>query len=329
MKLKSCLLAMLWPALNAFAQSAPIRFLSVGDTVPPVLLSNIVNYPVSKIQLSSFRGKGIILDFWDRSCISCIRALPAIDSLQQLYKSQLQIFTIADYRNKEDVKKTLARFLATRNLHLPVVLPPHSLRQLFPYELVSHVVWIGKQGVVQAITGTEYITASNIETFLADKPLNWPVKNDNLTYDPEKPLFGILQQGIRPSFLYQSAFTGHMQGVSPPNGTRIDSSSATAVTGFYNKTLLALCRIAMDYRTNSALDNFILDVKDSTRYLMNKGQYHAVWDRANTYCYSVQLPARMKPVEIKQFIQSDLIRWLSLLNIRLSRQHDKILVSDK
>lgn len=329
-KLKSCLLAILWPALNCFAQSPPtLRPLSVGDTIPDITLTNVYNYPVSKIQLSGLKGKIIILDFWDRTCVSCIQALPIIDSLQQVFKDELQVLTIADHKSSAEVEKTLNRFPITRNLRLPVLFSPNLLRQLFPYKLVSHVVWIGRHGVVRAITGTEYITASNISAILNSDVVDWPVKDDNLAFDPARPLFGILQQGIQPPFIYQSSFTGHMRGIAPANGTHTDSVAGSSTTGFYNKTLLALCRIAIDYRTNSSPEYFILDVKDTARYIMPKNQYHAVWDRDHTFCYAVQLPLAMEPAAIKSFVQSDLLRWLALLGIRLQRVNGKICITDK
>src|SRR5687768_13046390 len=71
--------------------AGPLR---VGDKVPEILLSNVKNYPGGKLNLSRFKGKLIIIDFWNSSCRSCIKAMPKTQELQDRFKDKVQIIYV-------------------------------------------------------------------------------------------------------------------------------------------------------------------------------------------------------------------------------------------
>lgn len=318
-----CLLAMLWPAMNNYAQSpAPlIHPLSIGDSVPDIEFTNVINFPVSKIHLSDLKGKLVILDFWGQYCAPCIQELPRLDSLQRRYKDQIRIITISDFTQTSLLKKTLNRFIKTKDFQLPVLLANKTLSALFPHLLVSHVVWIDKTGMIKAITGTDYVTESNIQTVLDKQPVNWPVKKDMLGFDYKSPLLCLAQTGLaNPRFLYYSTFTGYLDGIAPPTGTFVDSGSHSTFTSFYNYDLLALCQTALDYSAGAGRDQFILKVKDTAKYVMPENNYYESWRRNNTYCYYIRLPLGLSDDEIKSAVKQDLAHWLSIMGIQIAKQ---------
>ncbi len=320
MKLKYCLLAMLWPVVNSYAQSPPVNVqpLTIGDTVPDITLTSVSNTPVSKIQLSELKGKLIILDFWGRYCAPCILALAKLDSLQQMYGDQLQVITISDFTDTAELYKTLGKFKQTKNLRLPVLLKNELLEQYFPFTLVSHLVWIGKDGVVKAITSGEWATAQHIDELLSGKTVDWPVKKDAIDFDYKQPLLSWAQaQDSRPQSLYYSTFTSHMPGISAPNGTYRDSSRGVAVTLFYNLSLLNLAELALDYTASARRQQFILQVQDTGRYIRDKRVYYDQWALQSTYCYYLQLPLSVTPMQTQQMVQADIRRWLSTLGIEI------------
>lgn len=323
MKLTYCLLALLWPVVNSYAQSPPVNVqpLTVGDTVPDITLTSVSNNPVSKIQLSELKGKLTILDFWGRYCAPCILALAKLDSLQQVYGDKLQVITISDFTDTAELYKTLGKFKQTKNLRLPVLLKNELLEQYFPFTLVSHLVWIGKDGVVKAITGGEYATAKNIQEMLEGQASHWPVKKDVVDFDYKKPLLDYVQSKEgRPKAVYYSSLTTHMEGISAPNGTYIDSSRGVSVTLFYNSSLFTLVQTALDYRAGARRDQFVLNVKDTSRYIKAKNQYYADWEKENTYSYYLQLPLGFSPEETQAFIQADILRWLNALGIKAEKK---------
>ena len=319
-----CLLAMLWPVANSIAQNrtANIRPLTVGDTLPPdLILENVTNYPDSKIRMSDLKGKLVILDFWGKHCAPCILALAKLDSLQQASHGKVQVITISDFENKDELYKTLRRFTQTQNLSLPVILGNEQLISYFPYTLVSHLVWIDGTGSVKAITGGEYITGTNMQEILDGKPVDWPVKKDVLDYDYKKPLLDYTQvEQSRPASIFYSAFTSRMNGVAPPAGTTINNGRNVSFTAFYNYTLLDFCQLSLDYRVGASRQQFVLQVSDTTRYIKPKESLLSAWKEENTYCYYIQLPIATTKKSIQETVKKDLTRWLHLLGITVKKK---------
>src|SRR5690606_24994525 len=90
---------MLWVTFSFFSQLAiaaqdGTKPLQIGDQVPDLKFVNTLNSPKEVINLSDYRGKLVILDFFATWCLPCIKALPKMDSLQQVYKDQVVILPI-------------------------------------------------------------------------------------------------------------------------------------------------------------------------------------------------------------------------------------------
>ena len=174
------ILGILLPLLNLYAQQTTA--LTVGDTVPDMLFSNTLNYPVSEIQLSSFKNKHIIIDFWATWCSSCIHHFQQLDSLQKKYPQQLQVLLV-NSKNSVDTKEKITNFISSyRSTHpgfsLPVVADDTVAKNLFPHQLLPHYVWIDQNKKVTAITGPEEITAQNVQNWLTGIPIYLYIKND-------------------------------------------------------------------------------------------------------------------------------------------------------
>jgi len=55
------------------------------------------------VQLSNLKGKVVLLDFWYRGCLPCLKATPDLMKLQEEFKNDLVIIGINDRDDKEDV----------------------------------------------------------------------------------------------------------------------------------------------------------------------------------------------------------------------------------
>jgi thiol-disulfide isomerase/thioredoxin len=299
--------------------------LEIGDSVPDIRIKNIINHTESSVHLSDFRDKMILLDFWGTSCTSCIAALPGLDSLQKKFKDRLQVITVTKLDSKDKVESTLRHIRKTNNLQLPIVIADEILYKYFPYKLVSHAVWIDKDRKLRAVTGIEYVTKENIEAMLSGKEANMPVKKDAQDYNYDKPLLDLTQKDIaKPDFLYYSAFTSYLDGISPPNGRKVDSANKTITISFYNMGLLALSKIALDYKTAANLKEFVLEVKDSSRFIMNAGEYSSEWNKKNKFCYTVTLPIHISEQEAEQIVRKDIIHWLSVIGYTVKKEKRSI-----
>lgn len=65
---------------------------SVGNLAPDFKLENING---GSIELSSLKGKVVIIDFWDTWCPPCKRAMPTLQQLSQSYEGDLVIVGVA------------------------------------------------------------------------------------------------------------------------------------------------------------------------------------------------------------------------------------------
>src|SRR5690242_4363776 len=171
MKLIYCLMIFFCPLAN---RGQKVKPLTVGDRVPDTEINNVYNYPSCKIQLSALRGKLVILDFWASWCSSCINGMPASDSLQKQFKGRLQILLVNPKLTGDSLlqlRRTLHHLqlkLGTA-ISLPVVLFDTNLYSYFPFHYLPHLVWIGRDGRVKAITGKEDLTYENILAILEGK----------------------------------------------------------------------------------------------------------------------------------------------------------------
>lgn len=57
----------------------------------------------SSIKISDLKGKVVVLDFWYRSCMPCLQAIPELIKLQEDYKTEIIIIGINDIDDQEDV----------------------------------------------------------------------------------------------------------------------------------------------------------------------------------------------------------------------------------
>ncbi len=307
--------------MSLFAQPTPIQPLRIGDTLPDITVSGVVNYPVSTIRLSDLKGKPLILDFWGKYCGPCILALHQLDSLRQAFNQEFTVLTVSDFTDSTDLLQTLNRYPKTKGLQLPVVLGNTALAAYFPYKLVSHLIWINANGVVQGITGGEYITANNVKLLLAGKPLNWAVKKDVMDFDYKEPLLSYSQdEASKPAQLYYSAFTSYREGIAPPNGTTCMAEEGRTFTAFYNFDLMAFAKLAIDYRIGGSRNQFVLNVKDSSRYIPPKGEGSADWKTKNTFCYYLSLPSHIPNNTIESLVKADLQKWLTTLGIQVRKE---------
>ena len=90
MKRKLCFMVLLCLFTSAFCQSQKAPVFTVGDKAPDLMVYNILNHPTGKAQLSSYRGKLLILDFMATWCSLCASLLPQTDSLQKLVGDEVQ-----------------------------------------------------------------------------------------------------------------------------------------------------------------------------------------------------------------------------------------------
>ncbi|MBB2145806.1 hypothetical protein GM921_09930 [Pedobacter sp. LMG 31464] len=302
--------------------------LKVGSVLPEKFweqgLSVYAGGKVSVKQLSFYKDRLLVLDFWGRYCAPCIRSMPKMDSLNKAFEGRLTVLPVGDCKSAVDLKGVLTRY-GLMGLGMEQGLYSPYLALTFPFGILPHLVWI-YQGRVVAITDGEYLDKENVVAMLsldaegAIKLL--PTKVDKAVRGEVELIgFGDLRLEKPKGFFY-SAFTGYLEGASPPEGRIVDSALATTRLRLFNKPLLAYCRLAYDFKSISDTSMFELQVASKDRYFQ-RTRYYEPWARDNTYCYTVNLPMEMGKEERSEFIRQDIRRWLLLMGISLSFEKRK------
>lgn len=166
------------------AENHRLKPLALGDTMPPFLLANILNWSSAQINLQELKHKLVILDFWGTWCSSCLKGFARLDSLQQQFPLQLQPILVNNTLTTADTQEKILSYLSNRNqspkttIRFPVAIEEGpELQQLFPHLFLPHYVWLYNNQVV-AITSSSELTKQNIQSILSGKPNFIPSKND-------------------------------------------------------------------------------------------------------------------------------------------------------
>ncbi|WP_298516459.1 redoxin domain-containing protein [uncultured Kordia sp.] len=158
--------------------------LEIGDTVPNVEFSNLLNASDSKTSLSALKGKIVILDFWATWCGPCIPAMKNLIKLQDEFPNDIQVIGIA-----EDKPERLQRFIDNSPSKVWFGLQTEAFEKLFPYRILSHAIIIDPKGKIVAITATDNITKEVIEAVKAGTEISLPFKQENTEFDYEADPF--------------------------------------------------------------------------------------------------------------------------------------------
>lgn len=241
-------LAILCLVGSAFAQIPQhLRALQIGETLPDITLSGVVNHPTSQIRLQDLRGKLVILDFWSTWCAACIESFPKMQALQERFADKLQVILVNTYEG--DSLSRVVSFLDKRSkvnggpMNLPYSLQQYRMDTLFPRRYIPHYIWIDTAGVVAAITGTQELTAENIQRGLQGR-FNLREKRDILDFDALRPLFVNGNGGHGDTFIGRSLLTGYQEGLGGRTGMTRNEQGKVERLYALNKTKQGLLQEA-------------------------------------------------------------------------------------
>lgn len=321
---------------KAYAQETPTG-LSIGDTVPDIHLNHIINYPDGEAKLSDFHGKLLILDFWATWCAPCIAMMPKTDSLQRVFKDQVKFLPVT-YQTEEKVEKLINNLQSRKSItiNLPIVVEDTVLHNLFPHRELPHYVWIssrnefgtGQIGKVLAITGSEEVNAKNIRRMLDNKPATLAAKQDKqVPFNREEPLLSGNTSISEKPVLYQSAFTGYIEGIhSSFTIFPADSVSGRRVVAL-NSPLPTLYKIAYGSLRGTYFNHnrIITEVKDTTQFWSAlAGKPYTKWLEKHGFCYELIVPPHLLGLEAA-IMQQDLERFFPQYTAKVEVQSRKVL----
>ncbi|WP_312399848.1 TlpA disulfide reductase family protein [Sphingobacterium sp.] len=195
----TCLLLMIVSMFSLSAQTprkdsgadglSEIKPLGIGDTIPQSLWD--LKMPVyndskgrSSISLSDYQdNKLIIVDFWATWCTNCLESFPKLDQLKATFKNEFDVLLVNCKRTRDDqarIDKVLTKYKNSYqlNVQFPYLIGDTVFNALFPHRGLPHVVWIGNDRVVKAITYTTELQEANVRQILDGKKANLYMKDD-------------------------------------------------------------------------------------------------------------------------------------------------------
>ncbi len=194
---------------NAIAQEQPktiqLSEMSIGDTIPAGLPMKVMtSHSDTSAKFSDYRGKWLILDFWETYCMACIVAMPRFDSLNVQFKDQLEIVMVTKATSNV-VNTFMNKSPIAGHTNFRFIVEDRLLNQIFPHRVIPHEVWVDPDGVVRAITSGEDVTAENIANMLSGKVKSLKVKHESTAYRRDRMYDG----GTEDRLLFRSVLKGY------------------------------------------------------------------------------------------------------------------------
>jgi thiol-disulfide isomerase/thioredoxin len=150
----------------------------VGQAAPELTLASIRPH-TDPIELSSFRGKVVYLDFWSSWCAPCRRAIPDLSALRNdLFTVGFEVVAVNVDTYTEDAR----RFLAQTPVSYPIAVDAtaHSAAT-FGVSTLPAAYLIDREGMVRRV----YRGAANVQALCDDvkRLINGPSPSQLITIE--------------------------------------------------------------------------------------------------------------------------------------------------
>ncbi|TDQ79300.1 TlpA family protein disulfide reductase [Sphingobacterium yanglingense] len=310
--------------------SSEISPLSIGDPMSDIVISNLKNYPKDEVNISDFKGKLLILDFWATWCPTCYEYFPKLDMLQKEFDNQVQIILVNPEETKDTKDKIANLFLKLKEnvgyeVKLPFVNHDPVLGKLFPFRTLPQYIWIDSEGKVRAVTDILSVTSENIRHLLQGGFLH--NKQDIYNYDRSKPFAAELFERKEVNRKYRSQITGYIEGISGYNSFGTNGTVRERRVYRSNmrlKMLLTLDRVFDELRGDKVIRNF---PNSQIIFKTTNPKFESDFRSADSfnpdelYTYEILLPDTLPFTVVRDFMREDLSRYF---NFNIKREERKV-----
>lgn len=279
--------------------------ISIGNKVPESIFKDVINYPSPILKISDFRGKIIIIDFWNHSCTACIQSFSKLDSLQKIFAGKIQIILV-NRESKDSTEFFFKKRTKVKMPNLPMITGDKTLKNLFPIDGYPYTVWIDSTGIVKHFSGEYNVTAVHIRDFLEGKELQLR----DVTLNKSGSLAG------QKEFGYFSAISNCSDVMNIGNSEigYTDNKKSVRMSNTCSSIVELYKKAFREYNLYNIYTNYglILEVKDSTKYFYpSDPNLFDEWLKTNSYDYELLLPISKAGKRYK-IMQEDLSRYFDL-----------------
>lgn len=164
-----------------------------GKPMPDLQLRGIQHYKKTTARVSDFRGKWLVLDFWARSCVTCIHNLLQVDKFQKTFGDQMQFILIGENGQSgygKGIEEMYERMRKLQDLQLPI-LYDSTMMASWDEGMVPHLIVIDPKGIVRSVTTGIDMTEEKLRSMLAGNDVKFSPKDSD-------PLRGKRKYAITP-----------------------------------------------------------------------------------------------------------------------------------
>jgi len=313
MKRPLCIWALFMVSFLSVHSEKSLEYPEPGHPCPAFVLRNVRYYPRSQARLEDFRGKWLVLDFWNKSCGACIVSFPKVSKLQQSFSGQVQFMMVGIQDPENQIEAMYAKYRVKKQLVMPCAFDS-SLARRFDIYTAPYIIVIDPAGVVQAITYS--LSAEDIEGFLSGHPprlakayrMHEEEIDMTIPFDHGRPFLIGGNGGSDTAFLFRSVLAlwdGFTQQTYIP--ATITADSGTGLFQVLGVPLNRLYNYAY-YGTPNAGPGYhaepVLETKDSALFRWSSAR------STNIFSYSIKVPpAWADGPHLQALLQKDLAQY--------------------
>lgn len=308
--------------------------LYIGDTVPESFWTkshkvlDSKTFLLSEENLSKYKDKLIVLDFWYPGCAPCLESLRKLKE-EKLAHPDVDFHVVpVTYQMPVDSELDIMKIrIRQQGFLFNSIVGDSIIHSLFPHRGSPHMVWIYK-GKVIAKPKWDYATATNFRTILSGKEVKVYNKLTDQAIDPEVAFF--------------TASNGATEVLHDKDGVRI--ARYLPNFQFEEPKIIRTNDKTVFYAINSNLEMMVYEAfredifptlnwwegsgltwalsekkrntlfKERVKLAVNKGleedlKYDA-WAKNNMYCFAVTMNGNVSDKEIRKQFQKELNSWL-------------------
>lgn len=147
------------------AQAQIVKYPQIGRACPDFVLRGLKNYPAKDVANKDLDGQYFILYFWSNQCSACAASFPNTELLRKAYINTVKIFLIGDEDKAQRMKPIYEKLKDNLDLKIPHTFDSVLFKK-FVYSSVPHLIWVDREGVVQAVTNAAELNLKNMSDFV-------------------------------------------------------------------------------------------------------------------------------------------------------------------
>lgn len=207
------------------SKSQNVRKLEIGDKIPDVVFPQVENYSKNTMRLSDFKGKKIVLDFWNRYCSACIGAFPDIENLNNELKDHNVVIIPITTDRLEIYKNLKSKSKILKEYTHPIIVGDSIFINLIKPHGVPFYVWVDEYGIIKEKTSGYLLTKSNLINF-----------SQGITFDADysKPSYSKIEKGSL--LLFEEKNSKYRSTIFKVNKTFYDKAFGSTVDSVLHLT---------------------------------------------------------------------------------------------